>query len=323
MSQSIMIPITGQGTISDPNVGTTIPALAQPPFNFSDVFMYSHGWWTTANDAMVDYTRFTVGFATTVLRAAAAGAPKAGGQPPKFPASALEIGLHWPSMVSEDANSILNVTQALSFYNRAKMADDVGEHGGYALIRMILQARQSINQPLPRFHLIGHSFGTKVVCSTLEALATDPDLAPLLAAARFNVVLLQGAFDNDSFEPKQDYAHVLSGVPNLRMLITKSGNDTALSVRYVDAQRINLFSTPAKAIGAIGPTQKTYDQAGGAWISVDVGYAVAPGGIPGNFVVADLTALHAHDKTSVDATSGHHSDIYLPEIYNLLAGFLF
>ncbi|HXE52904.1 MAG TPA: hypothetical protein VN541_07820 [Tepidisphaeraceae bacterium] len=162
MSQAIMVPITGQGTISDLNIGSTVPALAQPPFDFSDVFVYSHGWWTTANDAMVDYTRFTVGFATTLLKAAAAFGPP-GATAPRFPRSALEVGIHWPSMVSEDASSILNIAQPLSFYKRANMADDVGEHGGYALVRMILEGRQAAGLPQPRFHLIGHSFGCKVV----------------------------------------------------------------------------------------------------------------------------------------------------------------
>jgi hypothetical protein len=203
------------------------------------------------------------------------------------------------------------------------MADDVGEHGGYALIRLILAARKSANLPPPLFHLIGHSFGAKVVCASLEALATDPDMTALIADASFNLVLLEGAFNNDSFEPKQNYAHVLSGIPKLRVLITKSGHDTALSVRYVQAQQINLFHHPVPAIGAIGPTQTTYSNAGGKWINVDTGYNPAPGSIRDKFVVADLTLLHEHDGTPVDSTSGHHSDIYLPEIYNLLSGFLF
>jgi len=321
MSQAIMVPISGQGTITDPNAGTLIPTLAQPPFDFTDVFIYSHGWWTTANDAMVDYTRFTVGFATTILRAVAATA--AGGAAGAFPKSALEIGLHWPSMVSEDSNSIINVAEPLSFYNRAKMADDVGQHGGYALIRLILTSRQSAKLPPPVFHLIGHSFGTKVVCSALQALAIDPDMAPLLVDAHFNLVLLQGAFDNDSFEPKQDYANVLSGIPNLRVLMTKSGHDTALSVRYIQAQKINFFSHPVPAIGAIGPTPTTYSNANGKWINIDSGYNAPPDSLNDKFYVADLTSLHEHDGTPVDDTSGHHSDIYLPEIYNLLTAFLF
>ena len=188
---------------------------------------------------------------------------------------------------------------------------------------MILRARKDANLPPPVFHLIGHSFGAKVVASMLESVAKDPDLAPLAAQADFNLVLLQGAFDNDSFEPRQDYAHVIPGIPKLRVLITKSGHDTALSVRYVQAQRVNLFASPVPAIGAVGPTQTTYDDCGGKWLTIDSGYTVTAGGIKDKFVVADLTPLHEHAGTPVDSASGHHSDIYLPEIYRLLTGFLF
>jgi len=313
-----MVPITGQGTISDPNVGTTVPALASAPFDFTDVFLFSHGWWTTANDAMIDYAQFTVGFAQTILKAAASGAPG------KYPKSALDIGLHWPSIVSEDSGSIINVLQPLSFYNRAKMADAVGKNGGYALVRLILEARQKAEAPPPMFHLIGHSFGCKVVCSALQALASDSDLAPLVRAASFNVVLLEGAFDNDSFEPKQGYADVFPNIPNLRMLASKSGLDIALQTRYAQAQKaVNLFASPVPAIGAVGPSKATYDSQGGKWVTVDKGYTAAPGSLTGKLVVADLTPLHQNDGVAVDNQSGHHSDIYLPEIYSLLTGFLF
>ncbi len=43
-------------------------------------------------------------------------------------------------------------------------------------------------------------------------------------------------------------------------------------------------------------------------------------------VVADLTPLHTHDQYKVDPisglASGHHSDIFQPEIYRLISQFL-
>ena len=56
---------------------------------------------------------------------------------------------------------------------------------------------------------------------------------------------------------------------------------------------------------------------------------ISPGNVPapaGKFVVADLTPLHqdrlAKDPTLWNGFSGQHSDIYVDEIYQLLALFL-
>jgi hypothetical protein len=41
----------------------------QPPFNFSDLFIYSHGWWTNGNNAMAEYGQYTIEFTKTFLSA--------------------------------------------------------------------------------------------------------------------------------------------------------------------------------------------------------------------------------------------------------------
>jgi len=41
-------------------------------------------------------------------------------------------------------------------------------------------------------------------------------------------------------------------------------------------------------------------------------------------VVADLTPIHSDPRNRFDGgLSGHHSDIFLPEIYDLMSWFLF
>src|SRR5262249_10822145 len=155
-----------------------------------------HGWWNAASNAASEYNIFSIGFAQ-VLQSLVLRSPD---QVPKFGGafSPLALAVHWPSMLSDDQSSVVNFLEATSFFTMEHRADDVGQHAGYSLLRLLIEARAG-KQPL-RFNLIGHSFGCRVLCSALEALADDD--ATLGAAkamnAVFNVVLLQAAADTDS-----------------------------------------------------------------------------------------------------------------------------
>ena len=133
-SHYLMVPITAQGIIVDPGTKDIVQGAMGDPFLHTDVFLYSHGWWTAANAAMVDYNRFIMGFGRIgiLADAAAGGAARA----------VFGVGLHWPSMVSEDSNTPLTVLQPLTYFNRSKMADQVGENAGYSLIRLMLEVRR-------------------------------------------------------------------------------------------------------------------------------------------------------------------------------------
>ena len=58
MSLFLTLPISGQGTITDVDTARALPSVMGDPFGFTDVFMYSHGWWTSAESAMIDYNSF-------------------------------------------------------------------------------------------------------------------------------------------------------------------------------------------------------------------------------------------------------------------------
>src|SRR5262245_49886947 len=131
MSHFITVPVNANGIIIDGHIGSNLNLAVNPPFDFTDVFIYSHDWWTTANRAMEDYNRFSTEFAGMVM-ALATPAPPA--TLPKLPKSSFGIGIHWPSMLSEDEHSIVNFGQALSFYTMEKRADTVGEHSVYAIL---------------------------------------------------------------------------------------------------------------------------------------------------------------------------------------------
>jgi hypothetical protein len=313
MSLFLTLPISGQGTITDVDTARALPSVMGDPFGFTDVFMYSHGWWTSAESAMIDYNAFSVGVARIVLGLGSdVGHPKA---------TSLGIGLHWPAIVSEDPRSILNVVQPLTFFNRARMADIVGASGASALLRLILTAPRPTGTPPPKIHLVGHSFGCKVVCSALQSLASTG----LLNGVSIDVALIEAAFDQDSLEPGRAYGDVFSQIPQIRILVTRSDLDLALRDAYVAAGVFNLHGGPKQALGFAGPTAKTPNVAGATQIAVDVGFTrTGAPGLTGPLVVANLTPLHQHDGWTVtDPLSGHHSDIFQEEIYQLVAAFMF
>src|SRR4029077_20322223 len=191
---------------------------AAAPFAFTDVFVYSHGWWNTASSASAEYNVFSIGFAKT-LQGLASANPS---QCPKFGGafSPLALAIHWPSMLSEDQSSVVNFLQATSFFTMQQRADSVGRHAGYSLLRLMIEQQRN-DRPF-RFNLIGHSFGCRVLCSALEALAEDADTLKKSAENAFNVVLLQAATDTDSLAPGQLYGKIQQAFGSLRLLVTTS-----------------------------------------------------------------------------------------------------
>jgi hypothetical protein len=315
MAHFLTVPINENGIIIDENIEDELNTAAAAPFAFTDVFIYSHGWWTTASSAVSEYNVFSIGFAKTfqgMVASEPATFPKLGGA-----FSPLAVGIHWPSMLSDDQRSVANFLEATSFFTMQQRADSVGRHAGYALLRLLLQARKS--RPL-RFNLIGHSFGCRVVLSALEAVAEDPDLLSDVNNSEFNVVLLQAAADADSLQRGKLYGRVQSSIRQLRILVTVSSNDTALGVWYPRAQELaHLFKDRTEAMGRIGPT-------GDLTVPVMERSEVSDKEIP-RFTkalgVADLTLLHESHKPQYrpDNWGGQHSDINLPQIYEMLTHF--
>ena len=158
MSHFLLVPINENGVITDTDIGSE-------RFGVTDIFCYSHGWWTTAINALISYNRFSVEFVDRMLEIATFEPPPLA-HPPK---QSLALGLHWPSMISEDNGSPINFAEVTSFYTMEKRADVVGEHGLYTILRAIVAANREAGASKLRFHFLGHSFGCKVVCSALQA----------------------------------------------------------------------------------------------------------------------------------------------------------
>ncbi len=325
MSHYINVPVNENGILFDPRMSDVInEAMAVTPFGFDDVFIYSHGWSTTAVGMMDTYNQFSVELASAILtfQGAAPGFPRA-------PRQNLGIGIHWPSEITEDPKSPLTALQLLTFYTMEHRADVVGRNAVYAMLRLLFRARPNAGTPL-RVFMLGHSFGCKVVCAALQDMQTDVDGSAIAIPpnTEFRIVLIEPATDEDNLESKDIYGSV-HRVPNLRMLVTKSQQDLALKVWYADAGRLaNLFN-PRQALGLAGPSQATIDLFEGA-DSFSLAEASKPSemfALKKRLVVVDLTAVHAARAASGAWTggglSGQHSDIFFPAIYNMVSGFLY
>jgi hypothetical protein len=326
MSHHLTIPINENGIIFDTDMDSVVQeAIAVQPFGFQDVYIYSHGWSTDANRALDEYNRFSVDLAKCLL-ILGSSTPAVFSKPPR---GSLGVGIHWPSEITEDANSPLNVLQLFTFYTMEHRADAVGKNAVYTMLRLMLQARAGTGSPL-RFMLLGHSFGCKVLCSALQDLQTDiaGGTIAVESGTSFNAVLLEPATDNDNLEPGDIYGDVCK-IANLRLLMTKSSLDLALTEWFVAAGKAaNLFKAPHQALGAAGPTTATIQAFGGATpLSVDLGFAPADAtGLANRLVVADLSPAHAARKAQGlydGGFAGSHSDINFSEIYNMIAGFFF
>ena len=314
MSHHFIVPTNENGMILDQFINGDVTAAVGPdaPFQFRHVFLFSHGWWTNAIRAMEGYNRFTIEFSRYFrLRV-----------PALLNLPVLSVGIHWPSTLTEDEVSVVNYFQALSFYTMEKRADTVGANAAYTLLRGVLDAAPEADAPL-EIYLLGHSFGAKVVCSALERLVEGADAKPIPDGVVFTVALLEAAFDNDEFEAPNEYGRLAAGLPGLRVLVTHSDGDTALSSLYPKAHELaRLLGKRKPALGNAGPSAGTAAAFGGAsTVAVGPGFTATAADLNGRLVVADLSPLHQANPGNAIPLQGHHTDMYYPEIYSLLSAF--
>ncbi|MBV8216470.1 MAG: alpha/beta hydrolase [Verrucomicrobia bacterium] len=317
MSHYVTIPIKANGAIDpDEQIQDIISKSVSPVFNPTDIFIYSHGWWTTTDAALKQYN-----LATTDLIYFLRGQ----GHLLNPQTSPLLIGIHWPSIIDDDPSSTLNLLEPFTFYQMQKRADDIGDEGLYTILRLILAPAHVANL---RINLIGHSFGCKVVCSALQELAVKQ--VPIPGNVSFNVVLLQAAFTTDALDQGGPYASVIPTFgPRLRMLVSRSNLDLALRNDFPTAQRLDLFHAGVDtALGFTGPSVATVGAfANNRQVAVIRGSQFLghePALPPGPAIVtADLTPIHQANVGFQGGPGGHHTDIFLQEIYDLMCWFFF
>jgi hypothetical protein len=294
---TILFPISAQGVIYDTDSARSLSDIMK---NITDVFIYSHGWWTNTETAIVRYNAYLIGLLESMSKVE----------------SPLGIGILWPSILNENTRSLENIFEPFTFSNRAAMADIVGANGVTTLLKLLLKANNKI-----RLHFIGHSFGCRVVCSALNVLSGTG----LLINVQTDVVLIQAAFDNNALEIGQSYGNIFIQIPQIRMLITKSDLDMALGDMYLTAGLVNLEHGPIPAMGSTGPSKNTPYMQNHVTNNIDISYNPVEDYIDYNhpLTVADLTTLHHVDNYIVtDQLMGHHSDVFHKQIYQLIVRFM-
>jgi pimeloyl-ACP methyl ester carboxylesterase len=138
------------------------------------------------------------------------------------------------------AKKLLNFT---TFFEMKARAGDVGTRGVAPFVAQIKESRPELN-----VHLLGHSFGARLVSAAAKHLPQD---------SVATVSLLQGAFSHHGFarefEPGRHgfFRHVIDN-KTVRgpVLITKTANDKAVGFAYAVASRIS--NDAAAGVGDAG-----------------------------------------------------------------------
>ncbi|MBY5835541.1 hypothetical protein J3P71_30750 (plasmid) [Rhizobium leguminosarum] len=143
-------------------------------------------------------------------------------------------------VISGPRAAVARFLNQLTYYEMKKRAGIVGE----ALTKNVL-SKLVLQQPI-RLHLVGHSFGARLVAAAANGLAPVPKLE------FFSLTLLQGAFSHNGFakEIKPGLAGAFPdvvGKPTGPICITHTHNDLACTLAYALASRLS--RDIAKSIG--------------------------------------------------------------------------
>lgn len=212
---------------------------------------------------------------------------------------------------------LLNLT---TYYVMKGRAGDVGEKG---LAPLIVRVRDA--NPGLRIHLMGHSFGCRLIASALNALPDGDKYRP------DTVFLLQGAFSHNGFAMAGDRTErgaFRDAIEHQRVrgpiLISHSRNDKAVGIAYPLASRlsgVNAASVggPDDIYGGLGTngaqTAETTPE------RIDT--TMLPVGRGADYPFAAGVRASTPCNLKADAYIGGHSDICKPEVgYAMTIGML-
>lgn len=213
-------------------------------------------------------------------------------------------------------NGAKDALRMASYYEMKARAGDVGRNGLGPLLER-LHARQ----PGLRVHLMGHSFGARLVSFALSGI-TSAEASPVAS-----LCLIQGAFSHWSFAPLQSMPFGKAGALNEYadrvhgpLVATFSEHDWAVGRWYPRAsflarQEAEVVADPASHWGGMGsdgfqgvsPASSLDLRSAGQAYSLEAGSFYR---VNGSAVIADI---------SQSPFSGAHSDIRHPDIAWLAA----
>ena len=199
-------------------------------------------------------------------------------------------------------NAIANVLDVTTYFEMKKRAGKVGTAFGAKYLQPQLSATRKL-------HLVGHSFGGRLVTAATSALNHGASIQ--------NLVLMQAAFSHNglttAFKPGSNgaFANVVSQSKAKRIVVTHTHNDKACLIAYPLASRVSNdlasgfgdINDPFGAMGANGPRLLP------ATIHADV-TADAQGN------VGALAKLVVGVRS--DQFVGGHTEVWTPRMANLL-----
>jgi hypothetical protein len=206
-------------------------------------------------------------------------------------------------------SAFLHLLNFTTYYLMKARAGDVGVNGVKPLIEAIRGLRPDL-----RLHLLGHSFGCRLVTSAVNALAGGDGLRPN------TMTLLQGAFSHNGFASKFDGTNdggfrqvVAQKKVRGPILITHTRNDKAVGVAYPIASRI-----AGQTASALGDENDVYGGLGSNGAQTQV---TTPERVTGTLLDVGGSYPFAGGATSskpynlkADAFIGGHSDIVKPQV---------
>jgi hypothetical protein len=193
------------------------------------------------------------------------------------------------------ARNLLNFT---TYYTMKERAGTIGFHGLAPILTRVHERHTGL-----RLHLVGHSFGGRLVSAAATGGASDPVL-PLSS-----MVLLQAAFSHFGFaknwDPGKDglFRGCLSGHRvDGPTVVTHTANDRAVGIAYALASRIAgqiaaALGDASDVYGGIGRNGalRTPEAVAGELLDVDRAYSFRPGAV--HNLLADRF-IHSHSDVT-------------------------
>ncbi|HVX41862.1 MAG TPA: hypothetical protein VHB25_20040 [Gemmatimonadaceae bacterium] len=218
----------------------------------------------------------------------------------------------WMGKAINGARSLVNL---VTYYQMKNRAGVIGEKGAYDMLRQIRVARPADPSDGLRLHLIGHSFGCRLVTAATAGPAGTPPL-PI-----DSLTLLQAAFSHYGFAQAYDGTHdgyfrrVVTDPTRVRgpVLISFTSKDLAVGLAYPIASRI--ARQIASAFGDANDPYGGMGRNGAQKTPGSVVVTMAPPGTAYTFAARGIYNLDAN------AVIGGHSDLAHPQVaYALLSG---
>ncbi len=280
-----------------------------------NVIVFMHGWNKNPSSAELDYQNFLCRLHAR-LRDYIGNTKRAGGL--------LALGVFWPSTITNrDKEPIL--LKPISYFRIRKRVDHIAETGLANLLTELTPAlERSGGGTRVRVHLIGHSFGGRMLVRAFEILQKRGDFVPFLAASEsINVVLINPALPAERF----DWIAEALRTENERKSSSRFAPDTASYLFNVHSfnDSVNRVLFPIASVFSddpVGCAAGACGVPGYATVCVDATGALLPErpdaterDAPGQFLNAWII-----DATKIDFD---HGDIYKGRVATLVADLLY